>query len=134
MVHDNNNGNQTVHQFVSTPTFTSPATNCMQKFFIKFIVGNISVCYGWRNRYTKNPKPPDDLCLQTEEWRQFTPPGSVVPQTHWSNTYYHLHVHCVRLKWPMFNSQAQVIVEEGIKSHLLDSHRQKIFKELGVTC
>ena len=46
-----------------------------------------------------NPNPPDDLCLQTEEWRQFTPAGSVMPQTRWSNTYYHLHVHCVRLKW-----------------------------------
>ena len=79
--YNNNNGNQTVQQFVSASTFASPSAECMQKFFIKFIVGNISVCYGCRNRYPKNPKPPDDICLQTEEWRQFTPAGSLLPQT-----------------------------------------------------
>ena len=118
------------HTFASPPPkFASPA----QKFYIKFIVGNISVCYGCRNRYSKSPMPPDDICLQTEEWRQFTPADSLVPQTRWSNTYYHVSVNCVRHKWPMFDPK-QVIVEESIQAHLVDSHREKILNELGLRC
>ena len=45
----------------------------------------------YRNKYGKPAIPPDDICLLTEEWRQFTPVGSQIPQCHWSNTYYHLH-------------------------------------------
>ena len=147
----NSNGSQTVQQFVSPPvtfasplptfatpppTFASPPSTFAspaQKFYIKFIVGNISVCYGCRNRYSKSPVPPDDICLQTEEWRQFTPAGSLVPQTRWSNTYYHVSINCVRHKWPMFDPQ-QVIIEESIQARLVDSHREKILNELGLRC
>ena len=66
------------------------------------------------NKYSRSPKPPDDICLQTEEWRQLTPAGSLLLQTRWSNTYYHLHVNCVHLKWPTFDPLIQVIVEENI--------------------
>ena len=118
------------HTFATPPpTFAFPA----QKFYIKFIAGNISVGYGCRNRYSKSPMPPDDICLQTEEWRQFTPAGSLVPQTRWSNTYYHVSVNCVRHKWPMFDPQ-QVIVEESIQTRLVDSNREKILNELGLRC
>ena len=55
-----------------TVCIPSTFADCMQKFY----------------------KHPDDICLQTEEWKQFTPAGSLLPQTHWSNTYYHLHVNC----------------------------------------
>ena len=125
--YNNNNGNQMIQQFVPSPTFA----DCMQKFFIKFILGNISVCYGCWNRYSKSPELPDDICLQTEEWRQFTPAGSLLSQTRWSNTYYHLHVNCAHLKWPTFNLLTQVIVEENIQAHLLDSHKEIILKKMG---
>ena len=45
-------------------------------FTLAFISGNISVCIGCKNKYPKSPKPPQDLCIRHEEWRQFTPPNS----------------------------------------------------------
>ena len=93
MVHslyNNNNGNQTVQQYASP----LPLLIVCKSFFIKFTVGNINVCYGCQNRYSKSPKPPDDTCLQTEVWKQFTPAGRLLPQTRWSDTYYYLHVNC----------------------------------------
>ena len=76
---------------------------------------------------------PDDICLQTEEWRQFTPVGSLLLQTCWSNTYYHHHVNCAHFKRPKF-PLTQVIVKESIRAHLLDSHKEKILKEVGIRC
>ena len=93
-------GNQNVQQFVNPPYPVPPPVPDNSIFNVRFIEGNISTCYGCRNKYSKNPQPPDDICLQTEEWREFMPPGGVVPQTRWSNTYYHLRVRCVCLKWP----------------------------------
>ena len=58
------------------------------------IIGNISICDGCRNRYSKHPNPPDDLCIRHQEWREFTPPGSQVPQSRFGNTYYHFSVTC----------------------------------------
>ena len=66
--------------------------------------------------YSKSPKLPDDICLQTEEPRQFTPAGSLLSQIRWSNAYYHLHVNYVHLKWPTFNLLTQVIVKENIQA------------------
>jgi len=121
-------------EFMSPSVASSPVIASMQTFYVKFIVGNISICFGCRNKYRKPAIPPDDICLQTEEWRQFTPVGSQVPQCCWSNTYYHLQANCVRSKWPMFNPQIQVIIERDVVAQLQDSHRQKIYKELGVLC
>ena len=55
-------------------------------FRVRFIEGNVSVCYGCQNKYPKKAEPPDNICLQTEEWREFTPPGALAPQTRLSNT------------------------------------------------
>ena len=35
------------------------------------IIGNISICDGCRNRYSKHPNPPDDLCIRHQEFRKF---------------------------------------------------------------
>ena len=52
----------------TTPPITAPFTLCK-------ISGNISVCSGCRNKYSKNPKPPDDACIKHQEWHEYTPPG-----------------------------------------------------------
>ena len=51
----------------------SPFTLCK-------ISGNISICAGCRNKYPKKPDPPDDMCIRHQEWREYTPPNSGVPQ------------------------------------------------------
>lgn len=89
-------GNQNVQQFVNSPVPVPPHRPVSHTFRVRFIEGNVSVCYGCWNKYPKKAEPPDNICLQTEEWREFTPPGALAPQTCWSNTYY-LRVRCVQL-------------------------------------
>lgn len=88
-------GNQNVQQFVNSPVPVPPHRPVSHTFWVRFIEGDVSVCYGCRNKYPKKAEPPDNICLQTEEWREFTPPGALAPQTCWSNTY--LRVRCVQL-------------------------------------
>lgn len=117
-------GNQSVQQFINSP-YPDPHTTCT--FRVRFIEGNISTCYGCRNKYSKKPEPPDNICLQTEEWREFTSHGALVPQKRWSNTYYHVRKHCVQLKWRSF----KVIIDDNIKNRLLQCHKDLIMGEVG---
>ena len=96
-------------------------------FRVKFIRGNISVCYGCRNRYPKKLAPPLDLCLQTEEWRQYTPAGALVPQVRWSNTY-DCRLSCVKLMWPGF-TPSHLVVDEFVVSCLGEVHKQHLFDQ-----
>ena len=137
-----NNGNQTLQQFHSAgysspvPMLPSVPQNTGMIFHVRFICGNISICYGCRNKCSKKPSPPDNLCLQTEEWREYAPPGghSAAPQTQsrWANTYYHLSVTCIQLRWPFFDPQSQVVVKDNIRSQLMDCHRSLLQTQLGL--
>ena len=59
------------------------------EFRLCFRTGNISVCNGCRNRFEKNSKPPDDVCVQHQEWRNFTSPTTNLPDSRFGNAYYH---------------------------------------------
>ena len=37
-------------------------------YCLYFRTGNISICNGCRNKFDKSAKPPNDLCVQHEEW------------------------------------------------------------------
>lgn len=53
------------------PTYVSHSTSSAQDsllFSLKFIEGNVSICFGCRNKYNKNAKEPHNICLQTSEW------------------------------------------------------------------
>ena len=43
-----------------TPQSPSPVS---ESFVLCFVTGNISVCYGYRQKYPKPCQPPDDLCV-----------------------------------------------------------------------
>ena len=75
----NHAANQTVQQFVSPhpPTVSQPLPISTPTFHIRLIEGNISVCYGCCNKYQKNSQPLNNLCLQTEERREFKPASGV---------------------------------------------------------
>ena len=66
----------------------SPSTLCK-------ISENISVCAGCRNRYPKQPSPPDDFCIRHQEWREYMSPNTSVPQSRFGNVYYHFIPRCV---------------------------------------
>ena len=51
-----------------TPCSPSPTP---EPFVLCFVTGNISVCYGCRQKYPKPCQPPDDLCVRHKEWREF---------------------------------------------------------------
>lgn len=87
------------------PTFPhlsqgDPTNGGLYPFRVHVISGNIAVCHGCKCRYQKLG-PPHDLCLQHEEWRTFTPCGSM-PQSRFGNVYYHCSVNCVMSVWPQF--------------------------------
>ena len=87
------------HQFPGI--FSNPGP-----FKLCFIKGNISVCIGCSNRYPKSPKPPEDLCIKHQEWQQFTPQGADLPQTKYTNVYYHCSPECVWLYNPYFGLES----------------------------
>ena len=74
-----------------------------EPFMLAFIRGNISVCFGCKQRYPNPINPPGDLCIMHKEWRLFTLPGSSAPQSQFGNAYYHLHLPCIWSMWPQFD-------------------------------
>ena len=117
---------------VPAPVHTPQQPSQQMIFNIKFISGNVSICYGCRNKYPKKPSPPNDLCLQTVEWRQYFPQGSNFPHSRWSNTYYHPRVICVRHNWPLFDPTLQVKIDSDVRSQLTNVHKNFIICELGL--
>ena len=93
----------------STPSQMQPSLLTPQQqvdpFMLSFIRGNISVCYGCKQRYQQPINPPNDLCVMHREWRTFMLPGSPTPQSRFGNAYYHLHLPCIWSIWPQFNPQ-----------------------------
>jgi len=64
-------------------------------FELAFILGNISVCKGCRQRYKKPAVPPMDLCIRHKEWQDFVDPVGKV-QHKFGNVYYHANAPCVQ--------------------------------------
>ena len=50
-------------------------------FKLHFISENISRCAGCKGQYPKPALPPNNLCIEHEEWRQITFPNSPSPST-----------------------------------------------------
>ena len=64
-----------------TPQSPSPIS---EPFTLCFISGNISVCYGCRQKYQKPCQPPDDLCVRHKEWRDYFPSDTATAQTNFA--------------------------------------------------
>ena len=81
--------------------FPPPLPPSQQTFTLCRITGNISVCIGCRGRYQKSALPPDDMCIQHQEWREYSVPSSPMPQFRFGNVYYHFNPTCVwsRCHW-----------------------------------
>ena len=96
---------------------TTPFTLCK-------ISGNISTCVGCRNKYTKTAPPPDDMCIRHQQWREFMPQGSPIPNTRFGNVYYHFNPTCIwqRCSWFV---RSQLVVPSEIDSFLIQSHTRR---------
>ena len=87
--------------------------------------GNISVCAGCRNKYSKSVGPPDDMCIKHQEWREYTSPGLQVPGRRYGNVYYHFDPKCVRHRCASFVPM-QLEILPDIISQLGESHKEKL--------
>lgn len=108
-----------------------PSGPSVEMFCLCFRTGNISVCSGCRNKFDKQAKPPNDLCIQYEEWRSYTSSVSKIPESHFGNAYYHANPHCILARWPRFSS-GDLIVPENIKGRLSPQHKTLISNLFGV--
>ena len=105
------------------PTFTLP-------FSITFITGNITVCFGCKNKYYKNLQPPEDLCIKHQDWRQFTPSNGAAPQSKFGNVYYHCKPECIWLQHPTFTMK-DVEIPQNTKEKLTAVHKQYLASVFG---
>ena len=92
-----------------------------------FITGNISVCIGCKNKYPKSPKPPQDICIKHEEWREFT--TGMKQQSKFGNVYYHCRKECIWMRCPAFTS-AELYIPPEI--NLLSVHKELLFSVFGI--
>ena len=120
---------------VSTPyQFSSPSTSSESnaaEFRLCFRIGNISVCNGCRNRFDKTAQPPYDLCIQHEEWRNFTSPVSHLPDSRFGNAYYHASPACIMARWPLF-VPSSLVIPSSILTKLQPSHKSYIHSTFGI--
>ena len=112
------------------PAFPSQQTS-PEIFRLCFRSGNISVCNGCRNKFDKKAKPPDDLCVQHEEWRSYTSPVSRLPESRFGNAYYHAKPCCIIARWPTF-TPSDIIISDEIRSRLLPEHKTVLSTLFGV--
>lgn len=91
-------------------------------FELAFISGNVSVCRGCRQKYTKPATPPLDLCIRHKEWQEFLGPLGT-PQTRYGNVYYHCNIPCVRSRNPEFEP-AILRVHPTIAMQLMPVHTE----------
>ena len=104
----------------------------MSPFMLTFVRGNISVCFGCKQRYRKPVSPPHDLCVMHHEWRTFTIPNSPSPQSRFGNAYYHPNLPCIQSIWPLFNPQHHLVITGDVSAALLPSHRHVLRTLLGL--
>ena len=95
-----------------------------------FIVGNISVCHGCKGRYHKELGSPNDICIQHEEWRTYTVPGST-PQSWFGNVYYHASPACIFAVWPTF-VLSSLLVPPDVYASLKYEHKEWLYSQFRV--
>ena len=110
-----------------TPRSPSPIS---EPFVLCFVTGNISVCYGCRQKYQKPCQPPHDLCVRHKEWREFFAPGSATAQTRFGNVYYHCNTPCIQARCPFFTSD-MLEVTALMAAQLLPAHTEYLATHMG---
>lgn len=111
---------------VHCPTAQTPTPS--SSFELAFVAGNISVCRGCRQKYSKPPVPPMDLCVRHKEWQQFID-SCGNQQNRFGNVYYHCNIPCIRSRCPEFEP-SQLEVSSRIAMQLLPMHTEYLIKQM----
>ena len=96
-------------------------------FTLAFISGNIRVCRGCRQKYTKPAVPPHNLCVWHKEWQLFGPMDN--RQTRFGNVYFHCNLPCIRAVWPNFYPE-MLDIPPSVVVQLLPAHTEFIRKQM----
>lgn len=108
-----------------------PVCGGRNPFCVRFIVGNISVCHGCKGRYHQDLRPPHDICIQHEEWRTYTVPGSATQQSPFGNVYYHANPPCIFAVWPSF-IPSSLLVSSDVCVSLRNEHKEWLYTHFGI--
>ena len=120
-----------MHQMPSGPP---PLIRCASSspdestFYLAFIKGNIRVCRGCRQNYTKPAVPPFDLCVRHQEWQEFKGPSSNL-ERRFGNVYYHLNLPCIQSKFPLFDP-TMLEITPNVAVQLLPVHTEHIMEKM----
>ena len=71
-------------------------------------------------KYLKELGPPNDICIQHEEWHTYM--VGETSQSHFGNAYYHARIASVHLVWPRFQP-SMLVVLLAIECKLQDVHK-----------
>ena len=113
------------------PQSQSSCTMQPEPFEVCFIGGNISVCYGCRQKYPKyNRPPPSDICIKHKEWREYFPTGSATPQSKYGNCYYHCNIPCILAKCPYYQGK-MLKIPPTVAAQLLPVHTEHLVNNMG---
>ena len=99
-------------------------------FTLIFRKGNISVCYGCKGNFAKQPAAPHDLVIQHQDYRMYTLPDGTVKHKY-GNVYYHPTLPCICAKQPHFDA-TQIVVSQVVKDQVTPVHHGFILAMLGV--
>ena len=111
--------------------YTVPRYQQSFSYSLHIIAGNISTCFGCKNKYNKSLKPPNDLCIKTQDWREFISPNSATPLSRFGNVYFHCKPECVLMRNPSFLPSVLNVPDEVAES-LNDAHKQYLLDLFGL--
>lgn len=100
----------------------SPYKLCLKR-------GNISICNGCRNNFTKAYS----IVIQHAEFCHFTSPQSGLPASKFGNAYYHPRRVCIELKTGLQFDARNLVIVDSIKEHLTASQKQHLYQEFGLS-
>ena len=110
--------------------FGAPSTpgEICTPFRLYILTGNITTCYGCKERFAR-AGPPYDLIVPHEEDRSFFNPRTGAPMFKRGNAYYHVYLPCIRMCWPSFDPHSLIILNF---IELQSSHKQLLFDHFGL--
>lgn len=100
-------------------------------YTLHFITGNISSCFGCKNKYKKPLEPPNDLCIQHQDWREYIAPSSSTPQRKFSNVYYHCRPQCIQLNNCYF-IPSELQIPDSCILKLNEVHKRYLQEQFGL--
>lgn len=109
------------------PVNSIPPPSPDKPYKLCFKRGNISICNGCRNNFTKA----DGIVIQHAEFRHYTSPQSGLPTSKFGNTYYHPKKVCIELKSGLQFDPNNLVVLDSIKEQLTASQKQHLRQEFG---